>query len=335
MISNLVSTIIPVHNRPTMLTTAVESVTTQDYSPVEIIIVDDGSTDSTAEVASDLVRKHPDKVRLIKQANRGPGPAREAGRCVAQGEFIQYLDSDDKLLPNKFRDQVHALKEHPGCGVAYGMTRLVGEGGVVLAEPFKWTGREYTSLFPALLVDRWWSTHTPLYRRSVCDAVGPWSDLKYSQDWEYDARVGALHTRLVFTGTYVSEHADHQQLRQTGKGQWLEPADQLHFFRSLLKCARQCGVVQGSKEIEHFARWVFARSRIAGAMGETVAAQDLFELAIDAAGRPDRSMEWFGSVVNVLGWRVTSTLTQLGLRLMRRKPGPGTLQQSWTEPWIR
>jgi len=102
----LVTTIIPVYNRAAMLREAVASVLAQTYRPVEVIVVDDGSTDETAGVADELAG---DEVRVIHQPNGGPGTAREAGRRAARGEFIQHLDSDDLLLPHKFALQVAGL----------------------------------------------------------------------------------------------------------------------------------------------------------------------------------------------------------------------------------
>src|SRR5258708_21257527 len=115
--TGLVSTIIPVHNRASLLREAVASVLAQAYPHIEIIIVDDGSTDDTSMVADELAREHPEKIRVIHQTNTGPGLAREAGRLRARGEFVQYLDSDDLLLPRKFELQVAGLNAHPECGV--------------------------------------------------------------------------------------------------------------------------------------------------------------------------------------------------------------------------
>src|SRR4051812_13992958 len=93
----LVSTIIPVFNRPAMLREAVTSVLSQTYRPIEVIIVDDGSTDDdTPRAIAELAERHPD-VRGIRRTNGGPGLAREAGRGESRGDFIQYLDSDDLL----------------------------------------------------------------------------------------------------------------------------------------------------------------------------------------------------------------------------------------------
>src|SRR5262249_24923355 len=123
MVEGLVSTIIPVHNRSLLLRQAVASVLTQTHRPIEIIIVDDGSTDETAREAEALGNAHPE-VRAIHRSNGGPGAARETGRLEANGEFIQYLDSDDLLLPAKFELQIDGLRRFGHCAVSYGKTRF-------------------------------------------------------------------------------------------------------------------------------------------------------------------------------------------------------------------
>src|SRR5262249_17896006 len=123
LVAGLVSTIIPVHNRSALLREAVASVLAQTYRPIELIIVDDGSyVDAGAQEAA-LADARPE-VCLIHRENGGPGAARETGRLVARGEFIQYLDSDDLLLPTKFKLQVAGLRQHRDCGVSYGKTRF-------------------------------------------------------------------------------------------------------------------------------------------------------------------------------------------------------------------
>src|SRR2546430_2424646 len=126
MQAGLVSIIIPVFNRAAMLREAVGSALAQTYRPIEVIIVDDGSTDDTARVADELAG---DEVRVIHQPNGGPGAAREAARQIARGEFTQHLDSDDLLLPRKLEVQVAALRAKPECGAAYGWTRSRGRDG--------------------------------------------------------------------------------------------------------------------------------------------------------------------------------------------------------------
>ena len=177
MNEDLVSTIIPVYNRAGMLREAVESVLAQAYRPIEIIVVDDGSTDDTRCVAEALAATNLNEIRVIHQGNVGPGLAREAGRQAARGEFIQYLDSDDLLLPRKFELQVAGLRANLDCGVSYGKTRQRNIDGSLEPEPWKGSGSKVETMFPSFLVSRWWDTPTPLYRASVCERAGAWSDL--------------------------------------------------------------------------------------------------------------------------------------------------------------
>lgn len=329
IVATLVSTVIPVHNRPQMVRLAVESVLEQDHRPIEIIIVDDGSTDDTLAKCKDLADIHPGVVEVISRPNGGPGLARETGRRRARGEFIQYLDSDDRLLRGKFTEQVTALRENPDCDIAYGITRLIGEDGKVLVEPFKWTGEERHSLFPGLLVDRWWCTHTPLYRRAFCDEVGPWSDLRYSQDWEYDARAGARRAKLYYCNSLVSEHRHHDSTRQTGAGNWLAPVDQVRFFSSLYKCALQAGVCHSAPEMRHFSRWVFASARNCGTEGEVGCARALLELAWQASAGDGWSMQAYGFVAALLGWKAAGMIARGRRVLGAKKAGGNTMKQSW------
>ena len=135
-IENLVTTVIPIFNRAGRLREAVDSVLAQDDDPLEIMIVDDGSTDETAAVADAFAQQYREQVFVIHAPNRGPGAARELGRLRARGEFIQYLDSDDMLLPGKFRLQTAALRANPSCDVAYGITRFRHADGRLEAGPW-------------------------------------------------------------------------------------------------------------------------------------------------------------------------------------------------------
>lgn len=330
----LVSTIIPVYNRPKMLREAVASVLAQTYRPIEIIISDDGSTDDTQSVAQEFVQAHPGEIRYVRNENRGPGPAREAGRQLARGEFIQYLDSDDLLWPRKFEVQVRALREHPECGVAYGYTRGVRSDHRADDVPCKWTGRELPTLFPGLLVDRWWCTETPLYRRALCDVVGPWSDLRCSQDWEYDARMGALGVRLVHCKEFVSDHRSHGGTRQTGSGKWLGPSERTRFMGLMLAHAKRAGITHDYPEMQHFSRWLFATARYCGAAGFHEESGRCFQWAKEAAG-PKRSRRLdfrvYGTMARLLGWTFTAKLFGVPERLGKGRAGRGTMLRSYEQ----
>jgi len=311
MIPGLVTTIIPVYNRPEMIVRAVQSVLDQTYRPVEIIIVNDGSTDSTGQVVDELSRQHPEEIRILHTPNGGPGLAREAGRLRANGEFIQYLDSDDWLLPNKFFDQVAALCSHPDCGIAYGITRLVNEAGHILAEPSKDTGVIREHLFPALLVNRWWHTHTPLYRRDVSDAAGAWPKQR-PEDWDLEARMGALGVKLVYCGSVVSCHLDHDSPNRVTKGSQLAYLrDEAWFMPRLYACACKAGVPLTAPEMYHFSRWAFMRARDLGAEGEGEAAWDLLNLARRTCTTNPMSMRFAAVLARLFGWKVVGKLAMI------------------------
>ena len=329
VIGNLVTTIIPAYNRPEMLRQAVESVLAQTWRPIEIIIADDGSTDETQEVGKSYERTHPGVIRYVWNPNRGPGPARESGRQLARGEFIQYLDSDDTLWPRKFEVQIAALRGHPGCGIAYGQTRLCREGEPPSEHPHKWTGKDLSTLFPWLLVDRWWTTNSPLWRRSVCDQLGPWTDLRFSQDWEYDARAGAMGVKLVYCPEFVCDQGHHAHHRQTGSGKWLDPKGRVRFFNLLFDHAITSGVEPDSPQVRHFARWVFSHSRQCGALGDVESAEALLRLARKAEGGFSLDMRAYRVMSAVIGWRNASRVADFGQRLLGRRHGRFTSKQSW------
>jgi glycosyltransferase involved in cell wall biosynthesis len=311
---DLVSVIIPVYNRAVMLREAVASALAQTHRPIEIVIVDDGSTDETADAADALASRHREIV-VIHHSNRGPGLSREAGRLRARGAFIQHLDSDDLLLPRKFELQLAALQAHAECGVAYGRTRYRNAAGEEIACTWKDPNQVQATMFPSFLLARWWETATPLYRRGVTDAAGPWTDLRLEEDWEYDARVASLGTRLIFVDEVVCEHRDHGENRLSrGAGvdaqrlRWRARAHELIYAH-----ARRFGIPAGTPEMQHFARELFLLARMCGAAGLPRESHELFDLARDASGaqRDRAQFRVYRALTRVIGWRGAGRLAQL------------------------
>src|SRR5947208_1892926 len=125
--SQLVSVIIPCYNQAHFLSAAIESILNQTYPHFEIIAVNDGSTDNTAEIATRNA-----KVRYFYQPNQGLPAARNAGAQASRGAYLVFLDADDLLLPNALEDGVKCLREHPECGLVYGLYELMAEDGAPL-----------------------------------------------------------------------------------------------------------------------------------------------------------------------------------------------------------
>lgn len=304
MIEGLVTTIIPVHNRAALLLDAVASVLHQTYRPIEIIIVDDGSTDETHTAANELARVHPDQIRVIHQANRGAGLAREAGRQLAEGEFIQYLDSDDVLLPEKFELQVAGLNAHPECDVSYGKTRFRHSDGTVEPQAWKGSGEAVETMFPSFLRSRWWDTPTPLYRASVCERAGAWTDLRLEEDWEYDCRIAALGTRLHYCSEFVAEVRDHAEHRLC-RGEALDPdrlRERARAHALILNHAQRAGLDRSRPEMQHFSRELFLLSRQCGAAGLAGESKELFDLARAASNIEGWDFRLYRLLAAVAGW---------------------------------
>jgi glycosyltransferase involved in cell wall biosynthesis len=312
-VEGLVSTIIPVHNRPLLLREAVGSVLAQTYRPVEIIVVDDGSTDETGREAEALAEAH-SEVHTIHRENGGPGAAREMGRLAARGEFIQYLDSDDLLLPTKFELQVAGMRRCGDSAVSYGKNRFYTYGDRPTDVPWKRTGERLSTMFPSFLQSRWWGTSTPLYRRNVTDLAGPWTELRNEEDWEYDCRIARNGGRLFYCDVFVSDERAIPGPRLSTAGssdpEKLESRARAH--KLILEHARAAGVSQETPEMQRFARELFLLARQCGAAGLTQESLTLFEFARQASGTErSRRIDFllYDAGARLIGWRAMGRLS--------------------------
>ena len=301
MREGLVSVVVPVYNRPAMLRQAVESALAQTYRDLEVIIVDDGSTDDTPAAIRELERADA-RVRSERRENGGPGLARETGRLAARGEFVQYLDSDDLLLPRKLEQQVAALRACPDCGVAYGIVRYRDAAGREIVCDWKPANQVVDTLFPSMLVARWWETVSPLFRKSVTDATGPWTAMRLEEDWEYDCRVAALGVRLAFVNDVVGEHRDHAESRLS-RGAGLDPArlrDRARAHELIAQHAKRGGVARGAPEMQTFARELFHIARQCGAAGLADESRRLVGAAKEISAA--RDLRVYALVAKAVGW---------------------------------
>ncbi len=137
------------------LAEALDSVLGQTYSSLELVIVDDGSTDRSAEIAERFVRAAPDRVRLVRHADggsRGMSAARALGVRTAQGGLIAFLDADDVWLPEKIAEQVAVLDAHPAAGMVYGRTQMwhSWDSNAARSDYFYDLGVEPDGLYPPL-----------------------------------------------------------------------------------------------------------------------------------------------------------------------------------------
>ena len=114
---NKVSVIVPVYNSEKFINACIDSLLAQTYSEIEVIVVDDGSIDSTPEKLSNYIDDH--RVHIVKQENRGVSVARNTGLAFASGEFVAFIDSDDIVHPELFATCVNLCNENDGDFVLY------------------------------------------------------------------------------------------------------------------------------------------------------------------------------------------------------------------------
>lgn len=204
------SIIIPAYNQARYLSQAIESALCQSAAIVEIIVVDDGSTDETPEVVARYAR-HP-SLRAIRQPNAGLPAARNRGAREATGDYLCFLDSDDWLAPDKIRSQAAILDADPDVALAYCDIVTVDEAGQPLPEQYTvaQAGRVLSGdIFPSLMIGGYFPPHTVLLRRDVFTEAGGFDPtLGGHADYDLWLRVAATH-RAVFVEERLAYYRTH------------------------------------------------------------------------------------------------------------------------------
>ena len=324
-IPGLVSVVMPVFNRPGFLREAAAQVFAQTYSPIELILVDDGSTDGTGAACDEIALRHPEFVRAVHRENGGPGAARESGRLLARGEFLQYFDSDDQIDPRKIEVQVAALQTHPDCGISYCKTREFSRGETHGGQCSQFTGEKLAHLFPRILSGCCWPTITPLIRREVSDSAGPWLPLRQEEDWEYDSRLAAFGVKLFYCEEFLASAVNHHGPRASGGGlrdrQNLRDRSAARLL--ILERAIQAGISDDSPDRRHFAKSLFLFSRQCGAAGLAKESRKMFEASLVAAGQARlKNQPAYGLLAPLIGWNRLGTICNHldGLRAKAKPP---------------
>lgn len=189
-IDDLVSVVIPAFNAAPFIRRAIASAQAQTYPAFEIIVVDDGSTDSTAEIVEELAGQD-SRIRLVRQSNAGVAAARNAGIDRARGAYIAPLDADDLWHPDKLRCQMDAIARCPGRFVlAYSWFAVIDESDRLVAIPGdlpEYEGWAYAALLTGNFIG---NASAPLMRRSLLVEIGGYDSSLRSmnaqgcEDWQ-------------------------------------------------------------------------------------------------------------------------------------------------------
>ncbi len=188
-LNDKVSVIIPTYNRSELLIKAIGSLENQSHQNMEIIIIDDFSTDDTAEVVKEMTDER--IIYLRHDTNKGGSAARNTGIQRATGDFIGFLDSDDQWLPGKLEKQLKKFKEQPDVGVIYTGVQVVNENN----EPTRkiipeCRGIILSKLFESNCID---TTSSVLVKKEILDEVNGFDEkLPSCQDWDLYIRLAQV-----------------------------------------------------------------------------------------------------------------------------------------------
>jgi len=187
----MLSVVIPAYNAGSFLKKAVESLLLETIPGLEVIIVDDGSTDDSVGSIKNL------PVHVVRQENKGEAAARNAGVQASTKPFLTFLDADDILVPGALSSRLQYLTTHPREGAVGGLpSKIIDERGIVAAEVFERMAAKY--VFPFQLSDTFYrrgnffpvSCSLYLYRREVFDRVGTYDEsLPVAPDCDFHFRL--------------------------------------------------------------------------------------------------------------------------------------------------
>ncbi len=199
-----VSVILPTYNRGWIIDQAVESVLDQDYADLELIVVDDGSTDNT----SGLLSTFEDRIIVIRQANRGVSAARNAGIRAATGQLIALLDSDDTWLPGKVTAQVAFFSTNPDARVCQTQEIWIRNG--VRVNPGKRHRKEAGMIFERSLALCLVSPSAVMMRKSLLDEVGLFDEaLPACEDYDLWLRIAWKHPIHLIDRPLIVKRGGH------------------------------------------------------------------------------------------------------------------------------
>ena len=186
-----VSVIIPTYNYGRFLRDAIDSALAQTYRPIEVIVVDDGSTDGTPEVLA----AYGERIRVIRQDNRGAGAARNRGIAAAHGDYLAFLDSDDILRPQSLEREIARFVADPSLGLVHCAAESVDGDGKPLSVSLNgmegWVATELLRLDREVIGTPGSGIMVP--KRVAAEIGGYDESLQPSEDWDFCYRIAVRY----------------------------------------------------------------------------------------------------------------------------------------------
>jgi glycosyltransferase involved in cell wall biosynthesis len=200
-----ISVVIPTYNRCNLLCRALDSVFQQNYSPLEIIVVDDGSTDETKDL---IPQKYP-QVTYLRQENQGVSAARNKGIKFAKGEWLAFLDSDDCWEKSKLLKQLEALKEQPEFAFCHSNEVWLRQGKVIKQKEKhrKTGGWVFQACLPFCVI----SPSTVMIHRKLFKEIGFFDEnLLACEDYDLWLRITSRYPVLFLEENLTTKHGGHE-----------------------------------------------------------------------------------------------------------------------------
>lgn len=196
----LVSVLISVYNGEKTIRETIQSILDQTFQDFEIVIINDGSTDSTLEIVN---RIQDSRIKVFSYPNAGLNASRNRGISHASGEYVSFIDADDLWTADKLEGQLKALQENPNAAVAYSWTDYIDENSQFLrpGPHHNFTGDVFAKL---LLADFIGSGSNPLIRKSAFAEVGNFDEsIKGGQDWDMWLRLARRYPFAVVPSVQI------------------------------------------------------------------------------------------------------------------------------------
>jgi glycosyltransferase involved in cell wall biosynthesis len=201
-----VSVIVPVFDTERYLAVALDSIVAQTWPADEVIVVDDGSTDASPDIASDYASRYAE-VRVLRQANSGPAAARNAGIDAASGRYLAFADADDQMMPDRLAVQLDCFARQPELEVVVGTEDIVVEpdasaGAETMARAVPgWRGHERALHLMSMMA-----------RADVFERIGRFdASYRMAEDTEWFARAFAGKASILFIDDLLTHRRIHDQ----------------------------------------------------------------------------------------------------------------------------
>ncbi len=236
-----ISVIIPSYNRAHTLKRALDSVLAQTRPADEIIVIDDGSTDTTEQL---ITQRYP-QITYIKQANQGVSAARNTGIKTATGEWLALLDSDDEWLPNKLKTQLALLEQYPGHKLIHSNEIWIRHG--VRVNQMKKHAKKGGYIFQHCLALCAISPSAVMIHKDLFAEIGLFDEtLPACEDYDLWLRITARYPVLYCEEALIKKYGGHDdQLSQQHWGM-----DRFR-IRALINCLKNCALSESDRAAAH------------------------------------------------------------------------------------